>query len=73
MPALDPGLLDVLACPSPDHAPLEVVGDAADPVALRCSYCGSSFPVSRRKCLQLLLDEATPGPRGIGVDQRGGT
>ncbi len=72
MPALDPGLLDVLACPSPDHAPLEVVGDPADPVALRCSYCGSSFPV-HDGVPQLLLDEATPGPRGIGVDQRGGT
>lgn len=72
MPALDPALLDVLACPSPDHAPLEPVGDWPDPKALRCSYCGSTYPV-HDGVPQLLLDEATAGPRGIGVDQRSST
>lgn len=68
MPALDPVLLEVLACPSPDHAPVEIVGDPADPRALRCTYCGSSFPV-RDGIPVMLLGEATPGPRGLGIDR----
>lgn len=66
MPALDPALLAVLACPSPDHAPVEPVGDPEDPVALQCTWCGSSYPV-RDGIPVMLLDEATPGPNGIGV------
>lgn len=69
MAELDPGLLDVLACPSPDHAALTVVGDRADPQALACTYCGSTFPVEAGIPV-LLLDRATPGPNGLGVDQR---
>ncbi|MDT7573769.1 MAG: uncharacterized protein QOH17_102 [Pseudonocardiales bacterium] len=43
---LDPQLLDVLACPTDDHAPLRA-GTAADPDAdaLTCTVCGRSYPV----------------------------
>ncbi|HEX4724867.1 MAG TPA: Trm112 family protein [Pseudonocardiaceae bacterium] len=55
---LDPQLLEILACPSPDHAPLRV-GSATDPAAdfLTCTSCGRSFPV-RDGIPVLLLDEA---------------
>jgi uncharacterized protein YbaR (Trm112 family) len=66
MASLDPELLAVLACPSPDHAPVEVVGDPADPSGLRCTSCGSVYPV-RDGVPVMLLDEAVPGPNGIGV------
>lgn len=68
MPQLDPRVLEVLACPSPDHAPLSVVGDLKDPQALVCTFCGSTFPVEAGIPV-LLLDQATPGPNGLGVDQ----
>ncbi|HTZ43840.1 MAG TPA: Trm112 family protein [Jatrophihabitans sp.] len=54
-------LLAILACPSPDHAPLRPVGDE-----LVCTSCASRFPV-RDGIPVLLADEATPGPRGLGV------
>ncbi|KAA9162380.1 Trm112 family protein [Amycolatopsis acidicola] len=59
--ALDAQLLEILACPSPDHAPLRP-GTPADPEAeaLTCTFCGRSFPV-RDGIPVLLLDEAT-GP-----------
>ena len=55
---LDAQLLEILACPSPDHAPLRV-GTADDPAAdfLTCTSCGRSFPV-RDGIPVLLLDEA---------------
>ena len=55
---LDPQLLEILACPSPDHAPLRA-GSATDPEAdfLTCTSCGRSFPV-RDGIPVLLLDEA---------------
>ncbi|HVV10912.1 Trm112 family protein [Amycolatopsis sp.] len=58
---LDAQLLEILACPSPDHAPLRP-GTPADPdaEALTCTSCGRSFPV-RDGIPVLLLDEAT-GP-----------
>ena len=67
VPAVAPDLLDLLACPSPDHRPL-AAGTPEDPEApvLRCTGCGSTFPV-RDGVPVLLLDEATPGPRGLGV------
>jgi uncharacterized protein YbaR (Trm112 family) len=71
MPALDPRLLELLACPSPDHAALTLVGDAADPQALRCTFCGSTYPIEGGIPV-LLLDAATPGPRGVGIDQHSG-
>lgn len=59
---LDGVLLDILACPSEDHAPLRV-GTADDPSAqvLTCTECGRVYPV-RDGIPVLLLDEATlPG------------
>ena len=58
----DAQLLEILACPSPDHAPLRV-GSPSDPEAdaLTCTECGRVFPV-RDGVPVLLLDEATePG------------
>jgi uncharacterized protein len=55
---LDPQLLEILACPSPDHAPLRP-GTPADPAAdaLTCTSCGRQFPVVDGVPV-LLLDEA---------------
>jgi uncharacterized protein YbaR (Trm112 family) len=63
---LDPQLLEILACPSPDHAPLRA-GTPADPAAdfLTCTSCGRSFPV-RDGIPVLLLDEAVT-PAGAGA------
>jgi hypothetical protein len=58
--SLDPDLLDLLACPSEDHAPLrEEAGE------LVCTYCASRFPIDDGIPV-LLLDDATPGPHGLG-------
>lgn len=59
---IDPQLLDILACPSSDHAPLQA-GTPDDPeaAALTCTSCGRVFPV-RDGIPVLLLDEATSGP-----------
>ena len=60
---LDPQLLEILACPSDDHAPLRV-GTPDDPEAdaLTCTSCGRQFPVNDGIPV-LLLDEATvPDP-----------
>lgn len=60
---LDPQLLEILACPSDDHAPLRA-GTPGDPEAdaLTCTSCGRQFPVNDGIPV-LLLDEAThPAP-----------
>lgn len=57
---LDPELLEMLACPSEDHAPLRVDGDD-----LVCTFCASRFRVDDGIPV-LLLDEAVPGPAGLG-------
>jgi uncharacterized protein YbaR (Trm112 family) len=63
--AIDAALLAMLACPSDDHAPLrEDERDGAD--VLVCTSCESSYPIEDGIPV-LLLDEATPGPNGIGV------
>ena len=62
--ALDPGLLDVLACPSDDHAPLRLESrDGAD--TLVCTFCATRFRIEDDIPV-LLLDEAEPGPHGPG-------
>jgi uncharacterized protein YbaR (Trm112 family) len=58
--SVDPELLELLACPSDDHAPLREECEA-----LVCTYCASRFPVEDGIPV-LLLDEATPGPNGLG-------
>jgi uncharacterized protein len=61
---LDPQLLEILACPSDDHAPLRA-GTPDDPEAdaLTCTSCGRQFPVNDGIPV-LLLDEATPPVAG---------
>jgi uncharacterized protein len=62
---LDPHLLEILACPSDDHAPLSV-GTPTDPQAnaLTCTSCGRQFPVEDGIPV-LMLDEAIlPADRG---------
>ncbi len=64
---LDAQLLEILACPAPDHAPL-TLGTPGDPDAdaLTCTSCGRVYPV-RDGIPVLLLDEATP-PDDSGRD-----
>ncbi len=63
---IDPALLAICVCPSDDHAALREVGDT-----LVCSFCLTSYPI-RDGIPVLLMDDATPGPNGIGVAaQRG--
>jgi uncharacterized protein YbaR (Trm112 family) len=65
---LDPVLLEVLACPAPDHAPLRLgTPDDPDADALTCSSCGRVYPV-RDGIPVLLLDEASGGPEGAPAD-----
>ena len=60
--SLDPILLDVLACPCPQHAPVREVA-----AGLECSHCQAVFAV-RDGIPVMLLDQATPGPSGtVGV------
>jgi uncharacterized protein len=56
--ALDPQLLDILACPDTHHAALRY-DEAAQ--TLMCTECGRVFPI-RDGIPVLLLDEATGGP-----------
>lgn len=61
---LDPVLMEILACPSDDHAPLRA-GTREDPDAdvLTCTVCGRGFPVVDGVPV-LLLDEAIPAASG---------
>lgn len=60
---LDPELLEILACPCPRHESLVVDEERQ---ALVCRYCATAFEV-RDDIPILLLDEAQPGPAGVGV------
>lgn len=64
--SLDPRLMEILACPSEDHAPLRA-GTPADPQAdvLTCTDCGRQYPV-RDGIPVLLLDEASPPADSAG-------
>jgi len=64
--ALPPGLLDKLVCPGADHAPLVLVESGATSV-LECTACESQFPIQDGAIPVLLIDEAKPGPRGVGI------
>ena len=67
---IEPDLLDILA--SPERRPRAVAEETRDgaPV-LVCTYCASSYPITDGIPV-LLLDEATPGPHGLGVAAEGG-
>ena len=67
MPALDPVLLEVLACPCEHHAPVRVEGPEDDPQTIVCRRCATTFPV-RDGIPVMLLDDATPGPQGVGAE-----
>jgi uncharacterized protein YbaR (Trm112 family) len=57
---LDPQLMEILACPSEDHAPLRAgTPTDSDADVLTCTECGRGFPVVDGVPV-LLLDEATP-------------
>ena len=64
--SLDPRLMEILACPSDDHAPLRA-GTPADPDAdaLTCTACGRQYPV-RDGIPVLLLGEASPADSAGG-------
>ena len=62
--ALDAQLLELLACPSDDHAPLREETRDGAPV-LVCSHCASSFRIEDDIPV-LLRDKAVPGPNGLG-------
>lgn len=68
---LDPDLLEILACPCPEHAKL-TVGTPEDPEAeyLTCTACDRRFPV-RDGIPVLLLDEAEGGPAADGPTAAG--
>jgi uncharacterized protein YbaR (Trm112 family) len=51
---IDAQLLDILACPTDDHAPLRLEGDV-----LTCTECGRRYPVVDGIPV-LLIDEALP-------------
>jgi uncharacterized protein len=56
---IDAQLLDILACPTDDHAPLRVEGDA-----LVCTSCGRRYPVVDGIPV-LLIDEAELPSAGV--------
>lgn len=59
---LDADLLDILACPAPDHGTLRPgTPDDADASVLTCSACGRRYPVADGIPV-LLLTEASGGP-----------
>jgi uncharacterized protein YbaR (Trm112 family) len=71
---LDPQLLEILACPCPQHGKLSS-GTAADPEAdaLTCAACGRSFPVVDGIPVLLLTEAlAGTGPEARQVDSEPG-
>jgi uncharacterized protein YbaR (Trm112 family) len=58
--SLDPQLLEILACPAQDHAPLNYDTDAQ---LLTCTSCGRQYPV-RDGLPILLLDQAVGAGTG---------
>jgi uncharacterized protein YbaR (Trm112 family) len=63
--ALDPVLKELLACPCEQHAPVVDRSDES-PARIECTRCLTTFPVVDDIPV-MLLDEATPGPQGIGA------
>ncbi|GAA3362543.1 MULTISPECIES: Trm112 family protein [Saccharopolyspora] len=63
--ALEPTLLEILACPAPDHGALRAEGGTAQDEYLTCTSCGRGYPV-RDGIPVLLVDEAVGGPEDPG-------
>ena len=61
----DSFLAQVLACPCANHSPVRVRDED-----IQCISCETTFPV-REGIPVMLLDDATPGPRGIGIPVHG--
>lgn len=59
---IKPELLEILACPCPQHAAVEVAKDQSQII---CTKCETKFPI-KEGIPVMLLDEAEAGPRGIG-------
>lgn len=57
---IDADLLELLACPSDDHAPLRVEAGV-----LVCTHCATRYRIDDGIPV-LLLDDAEPGPNGVG-------
>ncbi|MBV8932645.1 MAG: Trm112 family protein [Kutzneria sp.] len=65
---LDPQLLEILCCPSPDHAPLAIgTPDDAEADALTCTECGRIYPVSDG--IPVLLLDDLPAHDGDPADR----
>jgi len=62
---IEPDLLEILACPSDDHAPLREESREGRDV-LVCTSCLSTFPIDDGIPV-LLRDDAEPGPNGFGI------
>ena len=65
MTNLDPRLLEILACPCQYHAAVKQVADE-----IVCRRCRTAFPITDGIPV-MLLDQATPGPSGVGADLGG--
>ena len=65
--ALDPQLLDILACPDTHHAPLTHDAEAQ---TLTCTECGRIFEI-RDDIPVLLLDEARQPGVGFSAPSEG--
>ena len=65
--ALDPQLLDILACPDTHHAPLTYDAGAQ---TLTCTECGRIFDI-RDDIPVLLLDEARSPSPGFSAPSEG--
>lgn len=59
---IKPELLEILACPCPSHAAVKLSDDQSKII---CTKCDTKFPI-KDSIPVMLLDEAEPGPNGIG-------
>lgn len=60
--AINPNLLEILACPCPAHAAVEL-NESENRIV--CTKCQTKFPI-KDGIPVMLLDEAEAGPNGIG-------
>lgn len=60
--SINPSLLEILACPCPAHASVELL---AEQNQIICTKCETKFPI-KDGIPVMLLDEAEAGPNGIG-------